>query len=124
MTTNAMEALREIDANAKLVGKSLLTQLLPLVSHLRSRLQAAQTGEEKLTWQDREALLSQFTMLQTHVSALHGSLQNDLLAVTTVLPRGLCNPSTAGLEAPQLLSTYISPGESDCVVAPLEAAAD
>ena len=85
-------------------------------------------------------------MLQTHVSALHGSLQNDLLAVTTVLPRGLCNPSTAGLEgehcsfvlirilvadmllawalAPQLLSTYISPAESDCVVAPLEAAAD
>ncbi|RYY74384.1 hypothetical protein EON63_19705 [archaeon] len=57
-----MESLREIDANAKLVGKSLVTQLLPLVSHLRARLQAVQEGNEKLTMQDRELLLVGLSM--------------------------------------------------------------
>jgi hypothetical protein len=50
-----MEILRDTDANAKLVGKTIASQLYPLLTHIKARI--ANGGVESLTAKEREQIM-------------------------------------------------------------------
>lgn len=51
-----MEILRDTDSNSKLVGKTIINQLYPLLNHVKNRVVAGH-GEQALSSSEREQLL-------------------------------------------------------------------
>eukprot|EP00981_Chlorochromonas_danica_P014440 scaffold8013_cov187-Ochromonas_danica.AAC.5 len=117
-----MDVLRETDSNARLVGKALTNQLYPLLSQIKYRLSKTTDQDSKedhlhnLTLEEREKLLTIYTTLSGQLETLWEHIDPQI-ALSTVLPRGLPQDSSAP-PVPMVLSTYIAPQEQGCIYLP------